>query len=234
MAWAMDVPLETLDAASARHVLLLMANYAGEDGRGAFPSVATLARQSGLSTRSVQAQLAKLAELGMIRPGHSAIAAAWIGRADRRPNVWDLAVDRGAGDSPRGVNGVQLTAPRGAPVAPDPSVIHQEVIRPDWLSPELWQRWDAFRYRKTRTGWTADAAKLSLSTLTRLRAEGHDPEAVVLQSIENSWTGLFPVKSSTTGGSQHATGKRGGNGGSLTERTAAANRAHDEREGGRR
>lgn len=128
MAWALELPTDLVPSPTARHVLLVLANYAGETGRGAFPAVATLARQTGLSERTVQSSLSALAEAQVIRPGNAAVAAAWIGRPDRRPKVWDLALARGAADAPRegdGVqlaqHGVQLTAERGAAAAPDPS-----------------------------------------------------------------------------------------------------------------
>lgn len=131
MTWAMEQRAVT--DASARHVLLCLANYAGEDGRGAFPSVRTLSDLTGLSERTVQYKLAALEEARVIRRGNQAIAAAYIGRHDRRPVVYDLdlTVGRGATAAPRrergandDTNGVQMTTERGARVAPDPSFNH--------------------------------------------------------------------------------------------------------------
>lgn len=157
MAWALDVPLDALPNPTARHVLLVLANYAGEDGRGAFPSVATISRQTGLSRRAVQNNLTLLADSSIIRAGNPLIAAAWIGRADQRPNVWDLALERGAADTPRAVNGVQLTPERGAAGAPEPSLTvismgsaAKGADIPDGLTPELWARWDAYRRKLSR------------------------------------------------------------------------------------
>jgi uncharacterized protein YdaU (DUF1376 family) len=62
---------------------------------------------------------------------------------------------------------------------------------PDWLPAQAWQDWHD--YRNSRKGWTAKARNLSLASLTKLRAKGHDPTAVIEQSIERGWTGLFPV-----------------------------------------
>lgn len=64
---------------------------------------------------------------------------------------------------------------------------------PDWLPPSVWQDWHS--YRNARKGWTAKARQLSLATLSALRDDGHDPKAVVEQSIERGWTGLFEVRS---------------------------------------
>lgn len=133
MAWALTQQIVT--EPTARHVLLCLANYAGEDGRGAFPAVSTLSKLTGLSERTVQYKLAALEEARVIRRGNQAVAAAYIDRNDRRPTVYDLDL-RGAADAPRAergatddANGVQLATERGARVAPDPSLNHP--VKPD-------------------------------------------------------------------------------------------------------
>lgn len=75
---------------------------------------------------------------------------------------------------------------KGGRSAPPPMVV------PDWLPADAWEQWH--RFRNGRKGWTADAKALSLRTLTTLQAEGHDPRAVIEQSIERGWTGLFPLR----------------------------------------
>lgn len=133
MTWALEQRL-VVDA-SARHVLLCLANYADKDGRAAFPSAASLSADTGLSLRTIRYKLEQLVEAGAIRAGNQAIAAAYIDRHDRRPVVYDLAMERGATDAGRSergatddttgcnpcTNGVQLTTQRGATVAPNPS-----------------------------------------------------------------------------------------------------------------
>lgn len=228
MAWAMDQ--EQVTAPTARHVLLVLANYAGEDGRGAFPSVATIMRQTGLTRRTVQNNLAALQEAGAIVPGNPLIAAAWIGRADLRPNVWDLAMSRGAADAPRGVNGAHLTAERGAGDAPDPPLtfISLEGV-PACLTADLWAQWATYRMKRDRRGWTKDAARLSLRTLCKLIDQGQDPTAVIEQSIEHGWTGLFPVKQNEGSRRNETTGRTYPNR-SAADRVATANRHLDELE----
>lgn len=66
---------------------------------------------------------------------------------------------------------------------------------PDWLEAEVWALWDGFRVKKSGKGWTAEAQALSLRTLATLRTAGNEPRAVIEQSIERGWTGLFEVKS---------------------------------------
>lgn len=149
MTWALAVPQKELANPSARHVLLVLANYAGPGGRGAFPSAATLSEDTGLSERTVRLKLAELREAGLIVEGNQAIAAAYIDQRDRRPVVYDLQlgkfvsglaeIERGANAAPRKKrgaakgtgcssqqNGVQLKDERGAAAAPNPSLIQKQ------------------------------------------------------------------------------------------------------------
>jgi len=75
-------------------VLVGLANHAAPDGTAAFPSVETLIRYTRLSERTIRTAMDRLEAEDLIRPGDPAIVAAKIRRADRRPQCWDLAVDR--------------------------------------------------------------------------------------------------------------------------------------------
>jgi len=138
MSWALSLPTESLKDSSARHVLLCLANYAGSNGAGAFPSASTLAQDTGLSERTVRYKLDDLEKAGLIQKGNQAIAAVHIDRHDRRPVVYDLQLSRGANPAPRAKrgaddatgcnsqqNGVQPETERGAVAAPNTSLNHQ-------------------------------------------------------------------------------------------------------------
>ncbi|WP_259175046.1 helix-turn-helix domain-containing protein [Pseudomonas sp. BIGb0164] len=133
MSWALSLPVQTLKDSSARHVLLCLANYAGSNGAGAFPSAKTLTDDTGLSERTIRIKLDLLEEVGLIVRGNQALAAVYIDRHDRRPVVYDLMIKRGAVAAPRedasgcshGQNGVQPTTERGAATAPNTSINHQ-------------------------------------------------------------------------------------------------------------
>ncbi|UVE57641.1 helix-turn-helix domain-containing protein [Burkholderia sp. EMB26] len=121
--------------ASARHVLLCLANYADHRGKAAFPSAATLVLDTGLSERTVRAKLDALEQMGVIQKGNQAVVAAYIERGDRRPVCYDLNIERhataaprderGANDAATGCNpcshGVQMAQERGAATAPNTS-----------------------------------------------------------------------------------------------------------------
>lgn len=138
MSWALSLPIQSLKDSSARHVLLCLANYAGSNGAGAFPSASTLAQDTGLSERTVRYKLDDLEKSGLIQKGNQAIAAVHIDRHDRRPVVYDLQLSRGANPAPRTKrgaddvtgcnsqqNGVQPGTERGAEAAPNTSINHQ-------------------------------------------------------------------------------------------------------------
>lgn len=63
---------------------------------------------------------------------------------------------------------------------------------PDWVPLEPWNAYVEMR-RTIKRPMTKWAAVLAVRTLDTLKAQGHDPSAVLNQSIFNSWQGLFPV-----------------------------------------
>lgn len=62
MAWALKQPAKTAE----KFLLLVIANYADEQGR-AWPSVETLARDTGMSRATVKRSMKKLEEAGYVR-----------------------------------------------------------------------------------------------------------------------------------------------------------------------
>lgn len=64
---------------------------------------------------------------------------------------------------------------------------------PDWLPVEAWI--DFLAMRKQKGAKLSEAAqRLAISRLEKLRAQGHDPKAVLEQSTLGSWTGLYALK----------------------------------------
>ena len=81
-----------VDEPSATLVLIGLANHADPDGRGAFPSAARLVEYTRLSERTVREYLDVLEAAGIITPCDPAIVAAFIKRADQRPQGWDIDI----------------------------------------------------------------------------------------------------------------------------------------------
>ncbi|MFD9070567.1 helix-turn-helix domain-containing protein [Streptomyces lasiicapitis] len=90
MKWAMEyappMPSQLVP------VLAGLAYHADGKGRGAFPSVPRLAAYACKAPRQVRRDLRALEELKLIREGDQSKAAHLP--ADKRPTVYDLAVER--------------------------------------------------------------------------------------------------------------------------------------------
>jgi uncharacterized protein YdaU (DUF1376 family) len=69
---------------------------------------------------------------------------------------------------------------------------------PEWLPVEPWNAFIAMRKRKSGMP-TARAVELMLGKLERWRASGQDPGAVLDQSTEAQWTGIFELKDDSRG-----------------------------------
>jgi hypothetical protein len=64
---------------------------------------------------------------------------------------------------------------------------------PAWINPKDWQGFEASR-KKLRKPMTDLARDLVVLELNKLRGAGHDPSAVLLQSIRKGWQDVFPLK----------------------------------------
>ena len=70
---------------------------------------------------------------------------------------------------------------------------------PSWLPQEPWNAYVEMRGKK-RKPMTGKAVELIHKKLGGFRVDGEDIEAVLWQSVENGWTGVFPVKPNGSGG----------------------------------
>jgi hypothetical protein len=93
---------------------------------------------------------------------------------------------------------------------------------PEWIPGQAWSDFVAHR-KSLRKTLTAKASELAIRTLDQLRRQGHDPTAVIEQSIASGWAGLFPLK---TNGSTHETHRNL----SAAERVAENCRISEQRE----
>ncbi|WP_081053448.1 helix-turn-helix domain-containing protein [Burkholderia vietnamiensis] len=189
MTWAIEQ--QDIRDATARHVLLCLANYADADGKAAFPSTSRLESDTGLSESTIRRKLDVLEELGLIQKGNQAIVAAYIDRGDRRPVCYDMVMKkRGVVVTPgdeRGVtvtgtgchgdaNGVSLTSERGVTVTPNPSLTINKPSKNrsrscDSKFDEAWQQ-----YPKREGSNSKQAAQRAWNARIR---EGIDPGVLV-------------------------------------------------------
>lgn len=64
---------------------------------------------------------------------------------------------------------------------------------PDWVPAEAWEEFVKMR-KSIKKPMTDYASKLMLKKLDGLRRAGHDPQAVLDQSILKCWLDIFPVR----------------------------------------
>lgn len=68
---------------------------------------------------------------------------------------------------------------------------------PPWIPPESWKGFEAMRV-KIRKPMTDRARAMIVAELETLKAQGHDPVAVLAQSEVRCWSGVFPIKANGT------------------------------------
>lgn len=201
-------PLQGMSPAQ-KAVLISLADNANDQGV-CWPSVESIAVRTCLSERSVQNAIKWLTDAGALqvqkRQGRSTVYTV-------TPAAFSPPQEmRGANNDETPANNDRTPAafaPTPAAAAPrtinEPSRNRKEpqksrrVVLPDWMDEDVWAMWDEFRRQKSGKAWTDAAKRLSLRTLEKLRAEGQDPAAVIEQSIERGWTGLFGVKAGYAG-----------------------------------
>lgn len=136
MAWAIKQRKTTRP--SARHLLLVLGNYADMNGRSIFPSLEQLVEDTNMNRRTVQKLLRLCERDGTAVRDDPAIVAAHIKRADRRPVGYRLLMDsevihRGGLMPPRRKvtgrpavpDGAALDTARGGIRPPDPEEIRK-------------------------------------------------------------------------------------------------------------
>lgn len=77
---------------------------------------------------------------------------------------------------------------------------------PDWIAKDSWDGYEEMR-RKVRKPMTDRARQMAVKELAGLQARGHPANAVLDQSTQHSWQGLFEIRPNGTNGNH----QRGGN-----------------------
>ena len=158
-----------------------------------------LAVKLGLSPRELEEVARRLAEVGLIDPD-TLQPLAWDDRQFKSDTSSERV--RKYRERMKRTGNVSVTAQETDTDTEEEQDQEQKKGRakklalPDWLEPDAWSDWHTFR--NSRKGWTTRARELSLRKLTQLHDTGHDPRAVIEQSIERGWTGLFPLKEEQT------------------------------------
>ena len=199
-------PIEGISPAQ-KAVLISLADQANDDGY-CWPSVGTIAKRTCLSDRAVQGAIKWLIAARLLRTstrsGTSTVyqltPAAYAPPQEMRPAD---AAPRGAGNAPPPP---QLLHPTPADAAPKPSMNrqlnHQEPKTrasasvfelPDWIPADTWAAF--METRKAKKAKSTDyALSLIVKDLERFKAAGHDPVAVLNNSIKAGWSDVYEPK----------------------------------------
>lgn len=190
-----------------RLTALCLADHAGHEGENIFPAVATVARKTMQSERTVQRHIAQMK------------ASGWLVEVERATGVPGMAtryripIEAIPRDAKGGVtklhpsDGCQIAQGRVTPEVKrgDTAMAHElgvNVIRtssaialPDWVPKDAWAAWLEVRSKcKPAAPNTPRALTLALKSLMDLRAGGHNPRAILETATVRGWKGLFAPK----------------------------------------
>ena len=198
---------------TTRFVLLTLALHMSVKGDSCFPSIDLLAEESGLSRRAVIEHL-QIAEAtgwlakkdrsvrsgqGWRRVEYFGLIPTGIEQILRTPksNVVQDGHQLKGGDrhAEGGARDRKKVVTDGHPST---SVNTSRTSKgafapPDWIPMESWKAYEAMR-AKIRKPMTDRARELTVKKLAGLKEQGQDPAAVLDQSIECSWTTIYPLK----------------------------------------
>ena len=78
----------------------------------------------------------------------------------------------------------------------DKKTTKADFVLPEWIDKDVWVEYK--KYRQNGKGkFTPYAQELAIKKLEKLMAAGNDPNEVINQSVENGWSGLFPLKTNS-------------------------------------
>jgi hypothetical protein len=221
MSWAWECgPADPID----RYVLLKLADNADQDGR-CFPSRPEICDKTRLSVSTVKRSIGNLEREGWITVKRG------DGRGHRSQYQINKRGSEGTGSQRTGSERTGSVRPKKGFTEnekgfteknpPDPLIgrtikNHHEpsqkptttFVLPDSISQQLWDDYEEMR-RTIKKPMTSKARTLIVAKLLKLGQSGHDPATVLEQSIENSWAGVFEIKSFSNGqGVKNANGNR--------------------------
>lgn len=114
MSWVFD---HSEASGSCRLVLLSIANHADPAGENAWPTIATIARESRCARSTVFLAIEELEQAGAITVEHG-LGGPNVKRADRKPNLYSVIMATGSEIRTSFPNGVRSDGPRGPISAP--------------------------------------------------------------------------------------------------------------------
>ena len=200
---------------SEKLLLFVLADYHNTESRNAWPSLKVLARDALMSLRQAQRCLLSLekSQILMIdKPtGRGKVHLYSFADLDDRKGVTMSPFISGKGDIPAPER-VTFQSGKGDISGPiKKNQIHNQEIKPkatarapfslpDWIPKDAWDRFDEMRTAKDRKAWTQGAKQLTVRKLAELQRAGDEPGAVLDQSVQRGWRGVFAIEGGSGGG----------------------------------
>lgn len=193
-AWALDLPT------GEKIVLLSLADNANDNGH-CWPSMATIAKRAGMTQRGAQLIVQRLEAKGHLHRQQV---------SGKGCNYYVHPRTTFAPEQPSPPNENAFTPERRSPkssrtvIHKEPSVLHVSAkpkpafVLPDCISPDAWAGFLEMRKRK-RANPTERAKQLIIDKLAKLSPDGSDCNAILDQSTEHGWTGVFKLKEEHNG-----------------------------------
>jgi hypothetical protein len=182
-------------------------------GESCYPSIETLARETGLSRIAIIKHINSSISLGwIVRTVHGYSGQGWrrhqysIGEPIEEPEGGKPSLPasdpkvvnlESEGGKPNGEKVVNFVYPNSSENSSGNSSI--KAALPEWVPEAAWNGFVEMR-KKLRNPLTDRAKELAIAKLYKLKVEGHDPEKVLDQSTMNGWKGLFELKGETRNG----------------------------------
>lgn len=192
MSWVIE---HSQHKGSSFVVLLMIANHAHSDGSGAYPSFDTLARESRITVRQVTniiPLLERSRELTVQR-----------GAGPHGTHLYSLSMLQDRLPMENSSNGKPLVPISNEPLEPSKELREPPKVAalPVWVPEQEWKEFVEMR-QKIRAPMTEAAKKRTLDDLWKLMNAGQDLKAVLGQSVQRGWRGVFEVKNGGSNGQE--------------------------------
>lgn len=145
-----------------------------------------------LSGDLVQEMMAFMVDLGLFENSQGVITCL---KMSSRTDEYTQKLIKEQKNTPDKLPTISLQNPRKSVLREEKR--REEIYTPDFVNQDLWADFLAVR-KKIKAQNTPMAIKLLVTELKKLIAQGHDPNAVISNSIRNSWKDVYPLKENVT------------------------------------
>jgi hypothetical protein len=158
-------------------VYMALCRHAANETQECFPSIQTICEETGIKSRTTVIKgLTALRELSII-----SIRGQFEEGTGRRKNNTYTLLSRSFWKKIPQIN---------TPHVKEEKAKEPEIELPEWIKRDVWNQWVQFRKEK-RQSLKPSTIRLQISFLEKHKT---DYEEIIMTSIRQGWTGLFPLK----------------------------------------